>query len=81
MKYALKTLKKLATEYPTRVARGLHELVAASYGGELVMPPHLQPEEPEEYPMLSPRPPTTLELRAQRDVSLISGRTRSSAVE
>ena len=80
MKYALKTLKKLATRFPTKVSRGLHKLVAAAYGGYM-MPPHLQTEsEPlEELPMLPPRPPTALELRAGRDGSLVSGRTRSSA--
>ena len=76
MRYALKTLKKLADKFPTQVARGLHELVAEKYGGEMIMPPHLQ-SEPEELPVLPPRAPTALELRAGRDESLVSGRTRS----
>ena len=76
MKYALKTLRKLTIEYPTRVSRGLHELVAKAYGGEVIMPPHLQ-SGVEKYAMLPPRAPTALELRASRDQSLISSRTQS----
>ena len=79
MKYALKTLGKLASKLPTKVSRGLHLLVAPTYGGEPVLPPHLQEEEPvEELPMLPPRPPTALELRAERDARLAK---RSAAGE
>ena len=82
MKFALKTLGKLATTYPMRVSRGLHLLVAPTWGGEPVLPRHLRVvEEEEEYPMLPLRAPTTLERRAARDASLVSSRTRSARGE
>ena len=78
-KYALKTLGKLASKYPTQVSRGLHLLVAPSYGGEPVLPPHLRqsweaklPPAPPNSPSPPPRAPPP-----PRDAPLFSGRTRA----
>ena len=72
MKHALKTLRKLAHKYPTKMSRGLHELVSKAYGEAL--PAHLYLIDEEDVDELIPYKPPKNRL-------LVSGRTRSRAAE